>query len=708
MHMFRRLRSSSISLLLVSVCAPVAGPTVALAQESPPAAQQADPLDDADGRQVFDMGRIVVVGTPDGQPVVGGAVLTAERMWTFDRKSLDQAVNVVPGVVSTFDSNGRRNESDIFVRGFGRWQVPLMVDGVRIYLPADNRLDFARFLTGDIAEVQIQKGYASVLDGPGAMGGSINLVTRSPVEAIEAEGSLWTGGRTDAEEWSAYASLGTRQRRFYAHGSVNYSDRDYWSLSGSYEPAGNSLQPSGRRLGSDSSDSRYTVKAGWTPNDRDEYTFNFVKQLGEKGAPLNVINNPPVPPNTYWRWPYWDVQNTVVLSKTALAPGTQLKSKVYYNTFANGLDAFDDATYTTQSANGRFHSPYDDHAYGLNIELGKEVTPASTLKGALFYRTDVHREQQTSRPTHPTLSSTEPIQEQEQHTWSVALEDTIRPSATVDVVGGISYDHYAVSKAEDFTAARGLFEYPRGGANAFNWQGAVIWRYRPRAQVHASVSDRARFPLLFELYSTRFGTATPNPDLGPERATNLEAGWKGRPSGALRIEATAFYSDVRDLIQTVLLPDSTTGTQNVGDGRFYGAEFAVDATLTPEVTIGGNYTAISRSIRDALQPNLRPTGVPTHKAFLYAAWRPMAPLTITPSVDIAGDRWSDVNTNPVPAIPFLRTGGSTLVNVSAQYAIRPNVDVVFGLKNLTDRHYELSWGFPQPGRTFYVKTRAGL
>ncbi len=80
-----------------------------------------------------------------------------------------------------FDANGRRNESDIFVRGFGRWQVPLMVDGVRIYLPADNRIDFARFLTSDIAEMQIQKGYASVLDGPGAMGGAINLVTRQPV-----------------------------------------------------------------------------------------------------------------------------------------------------------------------------------------------------------------------------------------------------------------------------------------------------------------------------------------------------------------------------------------------------------------------------------------------------------------------------------------------------------------------------------------------
>jgi len=111
---------------------------------------------------VFDMGQIVVVGGTEGQPGVGGAVLTSEQIWTFDRKSLDHAVNVVPGVISTFDANGRRNESDIFVRGFGRWQVPLSVDGVRIYLPADNRLDFSRFLTADVAEIQIQKGYASV------------------------------------------------------------------------------------------------------------------------------------------------------------------------------------------------------------------------------------------------------------------------------------------------------------------------------------------------------------------------------------------------------------------------------------------------------------------------------------------------------------------------------------------------------------------
>ena len=97
---------------------------------------------------------------------------------------------------------------------------------------------------------------------------------------------------------------------------------------------------------------------------------------------------------------------------------------------------------------------------------------------------------------------------------------------TVDLVGGISYDNYAITKAQEFNATRGLFEYPKGGSDSFNWQGAAIFHTPSRGEFHASVSDRARFPIFFELYSTRFGTATPNPNLGPERAANLEVGWK--------------------------------------------------------------------------------------------------------------------------------------------------------------------------------------
>lgn len=674
----------------------------ATSQQSEPDSQSPPPPT-AEG--AFRLGEIVnVLGRDPGSPGIGGTVVTHDQLRTFDKISLDQAVNIAPGVVSTFDANGRRNESDIFVRGFGRWQVPLMVDGVRIYLPADNRLDFARFLTADIAAIQIQKGYASVLDGPGAMGGAINLVTMEPTKPFEAEGSISAGGR-DIEGWNAYAIVGSRQPRYFVQGSAALSDRDSWSLSGKYRPTANSLQPAGKRVGSDTEDWRVNVKFGYTPNATNQYTLNYTKQSGEKGAPLNVYNNPPVPPNTYWRWPWWDVQNTSLVTTTQLSTTSYLKAKAYYNMYRNALDAFDDATYTTQSANGRFHSPYDDHAYGASFEYGVTPVAANTVKAAFHYRTDVHAEQQTNRPTHPTLSSSEPEQEQSQYTWSVALEDTVRLASGVDLVGGISYDKYAITKAQEFNATRGIFEYPKGGSDAFNWQGALVWRHATSGEWHASVSDRSRFPVIFELYSTRFGTATPNPDLGPERSTNVELGWTRHTAGDARFAASVFYSNVRDLIQTIVLPDTTTQTQNVGDGNFAGVELSADAPLVPALHVGGNYAYIHRRITDALQPNLRPTGVPTNKAFLYATWQPVAPLRVTPNLELADDRWSDMNTSPAPAFPYVKTGAYTLLNADATYTVQRNFDVSVGFKNLLDDNYELAWGYPQPGRTFYLKTR---
>ena len=56
----------------------------------------------------------------------------------------------------------------------------------------------------------MQKGYVSVLDGPGGMGGAINLVTRKPTEPFEAE--VRTG--FSEGERDAYAMLGYAPRRF--------------------------------------------------------------------------------------------------------------------------------------------------------------------------------------------------------------------------------------------------------------------------------------------------------------------------------------------------------------------------------------------------------------------------------------------------------------------------------------------------------------
>jgi iron complex outermembrane receptor protein len=113
--------------------------------------------------------------------------------------------------------NGIRNEALLSFRGFNRYQVPLTMDGIRLYLPADNRIDFDRFLTMDLSEIQISKGYVSVLNGPDGMGGNINLVTRKPVKEFEAElrdtMSLDNDGRYSGN--TVYGDVGGRHEKYY-------------------------------------------------------------------------------------------------------------------------------------------------------------------------------------------------------------------------------------------------------------------------------------------------------------------------------------------------------------------------------------------------------------------------------------------------------------------------------------------------------------
>jgi iron complex outermembrane receptor protein len=93
----------------------------------------------------FALGQIVVTGQQPKGIEITSQTLDAKAIDTFGRVTLDDAVALAPGV-SAGNSGGSRNERLIFVRGFNRFQVPLTIDGIRVYLPADNRLDFGRFL----------------------------------------------------------------------------------------------------------------------------------------------------------------------------------------------------------------------------------------------------------------------------------------------------------------------------------------------------------------------------------------------------------------------------------------------------------------------------------------------------------------------------------------------------------------------------------
>jgi iron complex outermembrane receptor protein len=89
-------------------------------------------------------------------------------------------------------------------------------------------------------------------------------------------------------------------------------------------------------------------------------------------------------------------------------------------------------------------------------------------------------------------------------------------------------------------------------------------------------------------------------------------------------------------------PAPLTQAQNVGSGENYGIELSGETSVGAQLTVGGNFTWLERRIIDPLRPGLRPVGTPTHQGFVYLTWDAPRGFSVTPSVEFASDRWSDV------------------------------------------------------------------
>jgi len=654
---------------------------------------------------------------PASPPPIGGDTVTAKKIESFEKATLDKAAELTPGVIAE-NLAGPRNEQNIYVHGFDRWQVPIYLDGVRLYLPADNRLDFGRFLTSNLAEIQISKGYDSVLNGPGGMGGSINLVTTKPVKPIEGEigSALDFGGRGQYLGERTYARVGTKQDLYYLQLGGAWNVERGFILPESYTRTAN--QGSGLMNHSATRDDNVNFKAGYTPNATDEYSVNFLRQEGEKGVPYSTTF--PIASQRDWSWPFWNTQTLALHTHTLIDPTFYVDSKLYWNRMDNSIVSYSNVAQTLQNTGSAFDSEYHDWSLGASLEAGKEVTSWDILKAALHYRRDTHNENEgyftnssgtTAGCTANVVCYSEPRVTSYEDTYSVALENTAHLANRVDLVQGVSYDWRNTPQAQGFNSSTlpwGIIHYPDSHATAPNGQAAVIWHYDDTDKVYLDFSDRTRFPTLFERYSTKFGLAIANPGLTPERAANLQLGWEGFVQPRLKLSTAVYGSIVNDMIESVgiTIPGkgATTQSQNVGLGHIVGADFKADYAFRNDLAFGGQLSLIHRwvNLSKATSPNLELIGTPGVIGMVYAKWSPLPNFTITPNLTFASDRWSP-NYN---STAYVQTGAYMLVNFKAEYKVSDNLTVYAGGRNLTDRLYVLTDGYPEPGRSFYIGARA--
>ena len=741
-----------LSASLIALCA-----TPSFAQQAGARAPKAQVKQEnqapARSNNVFKLGEILVSDVD--QPTVVGSrnVVPVQDIATFDDSdTLDSAIALLPGV--DISKVGRKNETSAGIRGFEMRQITVMIDGVPTTLPYDAYPDLARVLTGDLSEIQVSKGLSSVLNGPNAMGGVINMVTKRPTKRFE--GSLsFTAKMGDTGAYNGFRSnlnMGTNQGKWYVQAGASFDDISRWSVSDKYTPVPNSgtmftqagqtmtfpliNENGGFRNNSNSRDGKFNIKLGLTPNDTDEYAIAYTYQSGETGLPvyagsaLGLRDTKGRPTDEekfafqltrpfYRDYPYYDKQSIYTLTHTALGDTGYVKSRMFYDTYKNRMDMYQDEDYFYPDVAGGYPSFYDDYTLGASVEAGADLIPMNTTKIAFHYRRDNHK----SRAYDSDLGFNSPWTESVDDTFSVALEDTFHVTSKLDVIVGASYDWLNVKKAEEFDAAEmSISNTHRQDDHTLNPMAAIRYRYSDTGTVYAGVAQKSRFATQKARYSTRTGNGTgiPNPYLKAEKAVNYEIGFSDTFADRFSIDAAAFYSSIRDTNVETRISDSQYQTVNMGRSKIYGFELSSRSKITEDLDFGLAYTFMIKDLDSitAKERNLKPINAPKHKLTAFADWRVTEHFSVIPTVEAYSSRYSTIGGNNmvngavqtvgysigtgVNQIDGVKIGGFATAGLKLRYAPNKNFEIAAGVANIFDKNYELAEGYPEEGRNYYL------
>ena len=658
-----------VFLLFITLCFSFIPVSPLLAQQQPSGAEPG----------VFHLGEVVVTGAAE-------TVTQITTVETVDREMLDltnakdvsQALDTLPGV---FISKGSRNEAYINVRGFNQKYVPIFYDGIPLYIPNDGYTDASELPTGNISQITLTKGAASTLYGPNTMGGVINIVSMKPQKAIE--GSY--GVEVDENGASGSLNLGSRMGRFYVIAGASGVDFDDYKMSDDFSPITSPLgfrgyfENGGLRDNSDTKTASGNFKAGFIPADGHEYAFGVQHVKTERGLPPNVDPNSS---QRFWRFSEWEKTTYYLIGDSRITDGLSSNVRFYYDTYYNILDAYDDATYSTQTRRSSFHSTYDDYTPGGSLVLRTTYIPQNTLSFAFHYKDDVHEEQDNYNL---------PWEKYEAETFSYGLEDDFKITDNLGVVLGVSYD---VQKP--LNANGGPL---REDDHAWNGLGGLVYKFSDETKVHGSIAAKSRFPTLKELYSSYLGTAIPNPNLKKEEAINSEVGVERPLPWKSYAGLTVFYSDVENLITRTTIGGRDSYT-NIGKARYQGFEFSLRTEALPNNILEAHYTYLDAEDKSDNRTSDHLRESPQNQFYVSDLFRLNDWVSVFGKLQYNQGQW-DQKSN----LQWVELSGYWIFDLKAMVEIHKSLLAEVGVRNLFDENYETAYGFPREGRTFFVGLR---
>ncbi len=159
-------------------------------------------------QSIAEANTIVVTATRTPTPIstLGSSVsvLTDKDIKNLGVSYVDDALRTLPGV-GISQSGGPGGQSSVRIRGEEGYRTVVLLDGIRIDDPAGTQIatNFANLLVSDVARIEVVRGPQSLLYGPDAVGGVIQIFTDRPPTGLHYTGEASGGSyRTFAESGS--------------------------------------------------------------------------------------------------------------------------------------------------------------------------------------------------------------------------------------------------------------------------------------------------------------------------------------------------------------------------------------------------------------------------------------------------------------------------------------------------------------------------
>ncbi len=577
------------------------------------------------------------------------SVITQEDMARQNIKTLDEALRLTPGVFDKRTKGMMDATPSVNLRGFKGDQYTLvLVDGLPINDAYTGGVEWGTLPITNIDRIEVVRGPASALYGGNAMGGVINIITKTP-EKLELEASGGYGSNNTYryrlsggdllwdrlslqfgyEEEATDGFVTTPAYKTISPGSV--------APSGGYamdDPYGNHT----RWVIGDTGDNggfhrAYNLKGGYKLSETGSVTFSMLSGRHEYDYG---------PPHTYMGrfGPGSDggisfVPNDFISSTGIGRNDTDIYGVTFKEHFgpvtlrAHGGYVTSDDRYTLETGSG--DADYRNSPGSLKItenntwfgEISGDVpiTQSHLLTMGVSYRRDSSDTDDFNVPFYRSYSNRGNslfYSGGMESNWGFFVQDEWRLLDPLTLYLGLRYDYWSLW--DGASGVPGALKYYGSKTDSeLSPKFAAVWKALPDTTVRGSVGHAFRPPTLYDLYrSWQSGSIIyeSNPDLKPETVWGYELGVEQFLfSHKTRLSATGFWNDIEN--QVYYRSDGNLRQKiNAGEVRTYGVELEAEQWITDWLSVWGNYTfthaRVEENPTDPESEGKKLTGIPEH------------------------------------------------------------------------------------------------